>query len=139
MKGMFWQKLRGLQDAGFLYISLKRSLPPIFDMYLQFLPTHSFHNLRQTLLFKYSDVWWFYGQLELWATKTMVQCIPTSDLHSAPTWDVTLSVLSWNPKLVCRTATRGANCTITHWKFTVTYEEFNIKNFKNILFNTINK
>ena len=48
MKGMCWQKLRGLQDAGFLYISLKRSLPPIFDIYLQFLPTHFFHNLRQT-------------------------------------------------------------------------------------------
>ena len=76
MKGMCWQKLRGLQDAGFLYISLKRSLPPIFDIYLQLLPTYSFHNLRQTLLFKYSDFWWFYGQLKLWATKTMVQCIP---------------------------------------------------------------
>ena len=39
MKGMCSKKLRGLQDAGFLYISLKRSLPPIFDIYLQFLPT----------------------------------------------------------------------------------------------------
>ena len=81
MKGMCWQTLRGLQNAGFLYYSLKRSLPPIFDIYLQFLPTHSIHNLRQTLLFKYSDFWWFYGQLKLWANKTMVQCIPTIILY----------------------------------------------------------
>ena len=33
---MRWQKMRGLQDAGFLYISLKRYLPHIFDIYLQF-------------------------------------------------------------------------------------------------------
>ena len=82
MKGMCWQTLRGLQNAGFLYYSLKRSLPPIFDIYLQFLPTHSIHNLRQTLLFKYSDFWWFYGQLKLWANKTMVQCIPTEKFIS---------------------------------------------------------
>ena len=61
-----------MQDEGCLYISLKPSLPPISDIYLQFLPTHSFHTLRQTLLFKYCDFWWFFmgnwnfGQLKLW-------------------------------------------------------------------------
>ena len=40
------------------------------------------------------------------------------DVHTA-------FVLSWIPKLVWRTVTRGANCTITPWKFTVIYGEFN--------------
>ena len=59
----------------------------------------------------------------------------SSRMHQERKWRP-VSVLSWISKLVCRTVTRGANCNITPWKFTVTYEEFNIKN---ILFNAIDK
>ena len=50
----------------------------------------------------------------------------TSRFHQKRKWRP-VSVLSWILKLVCRTFTRGANCTITPWKCTVTYEEFNKK------------
>ena len=57
MKGMRWQKLQ-------VYIKYRRQRALQGNVQescilqsSQFLPTHSFHNLRLTLLFKYSDVW----------------------------------------------------------------------------------
>ena len=60
-----------------------------------------------------------------------------SHMHQKRKWRP-VSVLSWIPKLVCRIVTRCANCTITRRKFIVTYEEFDIKFFLNILCNAIN-